>query len=67
VTLGASPALSLAAARAAAAEMYGKARLGLDPQQAKLDDRNAQTVGEVLQIYLARRRPQLSSRSIVEI
>jgi integrase len=58
VTLGAVKALSAVKARATAADLHAKVRLGFDPAGRKLEDRAraAETFGAMLVTYLAHKR-----------
>jgi integrase len=69
ITLGAVKALSAAQARATANELHAKVRLGHDPagEQAEGRARAAETMGAVLDSYLAYQRQHLRPRSFVEV
>jgi integrase len=67
VTLGNAAVLAPATARATAEQMHAKARLGIDPGQAKIDSRTQASVSEALRTYLAYQRTHLKPRSYVEV
>lgn len=69
MTLGIAPALTLAAARKTATELYAHVRLGEDPAASKREGqrRAADTVEAVLRLYLPEKRQTLAPRSCVEL
>jgi integrase len=69
MTLGATSALTLADAKATAAKLHARVRLGQDPQAEKAKARAAQddTFGEIAAIYLRRKAEELRPRSMVEL
>jgi len=69
ITLGALAALSAAEARKVAGELHARVRLGQDPavQKAEGRARAAETMGAVLQTYLAYQQRRLRPRSYVEV
>ena len=69
MTLGITPALSLAAARKTATELHAKVRLGEDPAASKRDGqrRAADTVEAVLRLYLPEKRQTLTSGSCIAL
>src|SRR6516162_5712727 len=58
MTLGSTAALPAARARAAAAELHHRVRLGADPAEAKAESRAraAETLGALLDVYLEEQR-----------
>jgi len=69
LTVAAASAISVADARAIAAKLHARTRLGEDPAEAKQKAIAAQgeTVEAVLSVYLARQRQRLRPRSYVEV
>lgn len=69
ITIGALTAISAAQARRSAADLHAKVRLGADPAGEMADGRAraAETVGALLGPYLEFKRPQLASRSQIEV
>jgi len=67
VTIGSVSAVSPARARETANEMHAKARLGIDPNQAKIESRTQASVSEALRTYLAHQRTHLKPRSYIEV
>ena len=69
MTLGTAPALTLAAARKTATELYAHVRLGEDPAASKREGqrRAADTVEAILRLYLPEKRRTLAPRSCVEL
>jgi integrase len=69
ITLGATSALTLADARATAAKLHARVRLGEDPQAEKAKARAAQddTFGSIGAIYLRRKAEELRPRSMLEL
>src|SRR5262245_15806428 len=69
ITLGSLAALSAAEARKVAGELHARVRLGQDPagQKAEGRARAAETMGAVLQTYLAYQQRRLRPRSYVEV
>jgi integrase len=67
VTIGSVSAVSPARARETANEMHAKARLGIDPSQAKIESRTQASVSEALRTYLAHQRTHLKPRSYIEV
>jgi integrase len=67
-TIAKTSALSAAQARKAAAELHAKVKLGLDPAGEKAEGRvrAAETMGAVLDRYLAFKRERLKPRSYIE-
>jgi integrase len=68
VTLGSTAALSAAQARAAAADLHHRVRLGADPASDKVERRirAAETLGALLDVYLAGQREQIKPLSFVQ-
>lgn len=69
VTLGSATAIPLARARKNAADLHAKVRLGRDPAGEKDEARvrAAETVGAMLQTYIAHKRTRLRAGSLVNI
>jgi len=69
MTLGTAPALTLAAARKTATELYARLRLGEDPAASKREGqrRAADTVEAMLRLYLPEKKQTLAPRSCVEV
>jgi integrase len=69
ITLGSVSAISLTQARASASELHARVKLGGDPAGAKAEERAraAETMGAILESYLARQRTRLRPRSLVEV
>jgi integrase len=69
ITLGSAKALSLVDARAAAAELHAKVKLGRDPAGEKWENRAraVETVAAALQSYLAYQRKRIRPRSYTEV
>jgi hypothetical protein len=69
ITLGSVSAISLAQARASAGKLHAGVKLGGDPAGAKAEERAraAETMGAILEPYLARQRARLRPRSLVEV
>jgi len=69
MTLGTSPALTLASARKTAAELHARVRLGEDPAAAKREGqrRAADTVEATLRVYLPEKKATLVPRSHVAL
>jgi len=65
LTLGSATAVPLAQARKTAGDLHAKVRLGRDPagEKAEGQARAAETVGAVLQVFLAHKRKTLRPRS----
>ena len=68
VTLGSTAALSAAQARAAAADLHHRVRLGADPASDKAERRvrAAETLGALLAVYLAEQREHLKPLSFTQ-
>jgi integrase len=68
ITLGKITALTAARARAAAAELHHRVRLGADPANDKAESRAraAATLGPLLEAYLAEQATQLKPLSLVQ-
>jgi len=69
MTLGSATVLSPARAREMAEELYAQKRLGRDPSAWRIESRRqaSETMGRVLENYLAFKRGELRARSFVEI
>jgi integrase len=69
ITLGSVSAIPLAQARASAGKLHAGVKLGGDPAGAKAEERAraAETMGAILEPYLARQRARLRLRSLVEV
>jgi integrase len=67
ITIGASPALGVTDARAAASKLYAKTRLGEDPATKEEAAPGDTTIGEAIALYLARQAGLLRPRSLVEL
>jgi integrase len=68
ITMGSTAALTATRARATAAELHAKVRLGEDPAGDKAERRirSAETLGALLTVYLAEQRDQLKPLSFVQ-
>jgi integrase len=68
MTLGSTAALPAARARAAAAELHHRVRLGADPAEAKAESRAraAETLGALLDVYLEEQRDHLKPLSFIQ-
>jgi integrase len=68
ITMGSTAALSAARARAAAAELHHRVRLGADPASDKAETRAraGETLGALLEAYLAEQREQIKPLSFVQ-
>jgi integrase len=69
ITLGNATALAVTVARKTAAELHAMVRLGRDPAGEKIEGRAraAETMGAVVQTYLAQARMRIKPRSYVEV
>jgi integrase len=69
MTLGSATVLSPARAREMAEELYAQKRLGRDPSAERIESSRqaSETMGRVLENYLAFKRGELRARSFVEI
>jgi len=68
ITMGSTAALTAARARAAAAELHHRVRLGADPATDKAESRarTGETLGALLEVYLAEQREQIKPLSFIQ-